>query len=225
MITTCRPEALDSEYVKDFYPLQEGPDGFLQYRLESFDLEQMELYCQQYISRREIEDIDLNRPFFTEVADYLNPIKTIPGLKELCQTPFILSMLVEVLPNILEEIDQEVTPSLTRTQLYDHFTNQWFMRQAIRLQKQYRFEKPDFKATTEELAVYLRIYSENLAAKVLKRGRLEVVIEDQADNSITLDIDLLYPRHVSDITRLSSLTDDRKWLTHLTQRLSRAAAR
>ncbi len=212
VITTCRPEALELGYVKDFYPLQGGPNSFLQYRIEAFDLEQMWRYCQQYISRREKEEIDLKRPFFTKAKDYLRPIRKISGLKELCQTPFILSMLVEVLPSVLKKIEQDATHPLTRARLYDHFTKHWFKRQAIRLQKQYRFKELGFKAPTKELAIYLRIYSENLASKVLKQGRLEVIIEDHPEKPITLDKDLLYPRRISDIHALPDLENDRELL-------------
>ncbi len=214
VITTCRPEALNKTYVTNFYSLHGRSDNFLQYVIQPFDIDQMEAYCYQYISSRFDEASDPNRPFFGEVDDYLKQINKIPGLKKLCQTPFVLSMVVEVLPSILEEMDQEqkTLQPLTRLQLYDHFTKQWFIRQATRLQEQYRFERLGFQATTEELAAYLRLYSENLASKVLKQGRLEVIIEDDPKYSVTLNMDLLYARQVSDIKTLPNLEKHRKQL-------------
>ncbi len=85
-----------------------------------------QMQVEQYLSlmSQQLESV----PSYVEIAD-------ISGLKELITTPFLLSMVVKILPQILARYGKDVEQyeRLTQTALYDLFLENWFLRQEGKL--------------------------------------------------------------------------------------------
>ncbi len=151
-----------------------------------------------------------------EVATYEHYITTLPGVATLAQVPFVLTLLVQVLPRIILEtqnnVEQQDTAhqqALTHDKLYEYFTRQWLHQQACRLWENHSVKETVIRvmnipegaipqvATNDEISHYqferlkacLRLYSENLAKAAfnLGQGKLDVLLDD----SITLHPDLV----------------------------------
>jgi WD40 repeat protein len=179
LIYTCRPEALLSyqNYQQYFYSSHGNlPVSALlsEVRLCPFNGTQV----RQYVARKletllpeERESLNKIDPKWLVPEAYMQAIDTLPGLQELVETPFMLNMLVQVLPMLPEDPTKK---HLTRVKLYQRFTQNWFERQARRLQKEGQL--PSFKG---ELASYLLHYAKNLALDKLVQGKLETLIDEQ----------------------------------------------
>jgi len=77
---------------------------------------------------------------------YWETITKLPDLKEMIRTPFILRMIIEALPQIVEHHQKQESKSaeklrLTRFELYQAFTNQAFERQKGKLLKAHQLPK------------------------------------------------------------------------------------
>ena len=90
--------------------------------------------------------LDLMRQQLETVPSYIE-ISEISGLKELITTPFLLNMVVKILPQILAKYanGEEQHEKLTQTALYDLFLENWFLRQEGKLGAVSRAQ--DIKAT------------------------------------------------------------------------------
>jgi WD40 repeat protein len=67
---------------------------------------------------------------------YEKYIQKLPGLKALLTSPFVLSIVVQVLPSIIDKYEGKENIEqlhLARINLYDHFIEQWFTRQRLKL--------------------------------------------------------------------------------------------
>jgi WD40 repeat protein len=190
LIFTCRPEALINyqNYQQYFYSNPSNLQAnklFSEMRLCPFDIKQIEQYVRGQLDALSEEDRTKIDPQWLSSELYIDAINTLPGLRELVETPFILSMVVQVLPEIMQVPEGYAKNHLTRVQLYQKFTQNWFNKQANRLQAQKNF--PTLKG---ELASYLLHYAKNLALDRLVQGKLETAIDEQD----TLGFYLLAPQ-------------------------------
>lgn len=228
MITTCRPEKFSAEanYIQYFCLTNKHQElialSLMEIQLSLFKEAQIKQYVEQYISyrfpiengfiptqlllarqeSREIEPSDWRKS-----VTYLYYLKAIPNLMALVETPVVLSMVIPILPSILEtariytqkELAKQDLPGessfseamvITRAQLYDVFTKNWFER-----------EKPFFLKQMESLRVrlqnendvlgYMECYAKNLAYQALKQGKLDIIFSDED----TLNPELLRPNN------------------------------
>jgi WD40 repeat protein len=176
VLYTCRLEALTTyqNYQQYFYSNTDNPPAtFSEVRLCPFNNQQIEQYIRkqlEILSAEDREDLDGKDAKWLSAEPYLAAIHTWPGLRELVEIPFILSMLLKVLPKIEKQPEEHIT----RAELYREFTQKWFERQAIRLQRQKQF--PLLKG---KLSSYLLHYAKNLALDRLVEGELDTMIDSQ----------------------------------------------
>jgi WD40 repeat protein/tRNA A37 threonylcarbamoyladenosine biosynthesis protein TsaE len=98
---------------------------------------------------------------------YHSYIQKLPGLQRLLSSPFVLSLVVQVLPSMIEQHQdkENITQlQLARINLYDHFIEQWFARQKKKLVDAGHISEdcPIEEAFTE--------YSKVLAHTLLQKG-------------------------------------------------------
>ena len=72
------------------------------------------------------EDIDDE---WKEQKTYRNLIDKIPGVRELISTPFILSMLVKVIPHLAKKMSSQKQLRLLTIDLYKEFVSQWIEKE------------------------------------------------------------------------------------------------
>ncbi|CAL5993880.1 Pentapeptide_repeats-containing protein [Hexamita inflata] len=122
---TCRSShlACDKYYYKYFisqkfdYEIQ-----FCELVLVHFNNNQIQGYLQRFCLK-----LESNSKYSSEWKDwntYLKYIDIIPGLCHLVENPFILSMIVKVLPNII--LKNNINQTLLSLDLYEEFVQQWF---------------------------------------------------------------------------------------------------
>lgn len=201
-ITFSRPEALsDSEFDKTFSYECEGSVHkakyyflvpFSPYQISSYLLKVVEfLRSLDPIQTQKSNDqlIQLNEPWLlTKDVTKVNPIwerdsseyrhwfeLILPELGEVSQTPFILCLLVQILPTIVEEhrlkktqksFDMELIQLVsTEVGIYDQFTQKWFDYSSKKILDNH----PKLREISGILPQLLEIYSNNLALRLFSK--------------------------------------------------------
>ncbi|BBE09979.1 NB-ARC domain protein [Mycoavidus cysteinexigens] len=127
MVISCRSEYLGQGqgYRKWFQPdqyRQGGAWSFPEVVIEPFSEEEQNQYLEKYVER--------NQPIWD--AQQFNKALEQPHLKELVSNPFLLRVVLEVLP-YLEDEGKPRTAIQLRMDLYNQFVRQWFERNEQRL--------------------------------------------------------------------------------------------
>ena len=134
--------------------LSDGSPDWLHYRVRCvapFTPEQIKDYTGKYVSQQKN---DPNRPQGWDAARYEKALTEIPGLSALVDTPFMLWMILSILPQLTEEqtlkqsktqkeekenkdhekikeIKRSVSPpNITRVEVYERFMRGWFANAA-----------------------------------------------------------------------------------------------
>ncbi len=147
VIISCRTEYLASlgkDYQSRFLPKgdeKESLKAFREIALLPFADEQIREYINKYIQQK--------NPDGWSDKDYWQLIERIPNLKDLVRNPFLLTITIEVLPNLLEPGQEAATAQITRIDLYDQFVRQWFARAKQKLEAKQLAK--DEKAAFEDL--------------------------------------------------------------------------
>jgi len=128
VMITCRPTAFaKADFSSMFTPYKnEAPQHLLLQEVYTapFSDSQIDEYLKQYIARRPTSTWD-------DYMIYKEHICKISGLPLLIQTPFLLYITAEVLPDIVQSYaDQEITErlELSKNKLFDAFIEKWFIR-------------------------------------------------------------------------------------------------
>ena len=193
LLCTCRPEALQlyQDYQQYFcYGEKYKPREELltETTLCSFTTKQIDVYCLEYLKTLPEEEYNKLPKQWQNLETYQHYLKILPGLMDLVQNPFILSMVVQALPTIVEkqklhniiknnyQNNEQLSTEqqhLTRMELYRCFTRQWLDTQASRLQKKQGLSLNYLKGS---LAEYLAVYAKNLAIQQLQAGKLDPIL-------------------------------------------------
>ena len=135
IIFTCRDEILKADYRQQFMPSSPAL-GFSEYRLLPFNELQKENYLLRYVKHNRTEwDLDT----------YKAKLDSIPELNNLISNPFLLSITVKVLPEILLKHTKENEAKriqLTRHDIYQVFMNTQFEERKNKLFKKDNTVKP-----------------------------------------------------------------------------------
>ncbi len=151
-LITCRSQYLYhiSSYERYFTPMREGIEQaslLKQLFIAPFNEEKIALYIQRYEH--------------TIGVSIARRLASMHGLNQLLSKPYLLSLAVEVLPELCtryESLPPEERQTLTQMTLYDLFMDQWFQRQQDKLKKSGHIEadidmKPQFWAYCRDLSV------------------------------------------------------------------------
>jgi DNA replication protein DnaC len=170
IIISCRSSFLINakDYRLDFYPLKQGKSNaaaFTEITLVPFSENQIKRYISVFLKNPPAE-VMLERSDLEEKwqnpQTYLDYIDILPGLKTLISTPFLLRILMEVLPHIVadyQSVPVEERLQLTVTTLYDYFFKNYYIRQAAKLAQQGKLPEDghslidDFAEYSKQLAI------------------------------------------------------------------------
>ncbi|MCW5953938.1 MAG: pentapeptide repeat-containing protein, partial [Propionibacteriaceae bacterium] len=126
MIITSRPDILGSEidYRQQFAPLIDNKlriDLYSRIIIAPFSDKQIRKYLETFVS--------VMQPKWKAADEYWKVIESLPHVLSMIRTPFVLRILVEVLPNLPELKDASIQkPYITRRRLYEEFVKQWIER-------------------------------------------------------------------------------------------------
>ena len=170
IIISCRSSYLINvkDYRLCFYPLEHGKSdtaAFTEINLVPFSEDQIKRYINVFLEKPPAEVL-LERSDLEEKwqnpQTYLDYIDILPGLKTLISTPFLLRILMEVLPHIVadyQSVPVEERLQLTVTTLYDYFFKNYYKRQADKLAQQGKLPEDghslidDFAEYSKQLAI------------------------------------------------------------------------
>ncbi|KAG0268735.1 hypothetical protein BGZ95_002326, partial [Linnemannia exigua] len=133
LLITCRTQYLGPDYRDRFVPKAHGEyhgtsnDLILEAVIAPFSSDQIELYVEMYVPLE---------PRTWVKADYMDKLMSIPNLMDLVKNPFLLTLALEALPDVVEGKSDLAKLRLTRVQLYDTFCNHWLCVNKRRLLEQ-----------------------------------------------------------------------------------------
>ncbi|KAG0292439.1 WD_REPEATS_REGION domain-containing protein [Linnemannia gamsii] len=132
LLITCRSQYLGPDYRIRFVPEAIGKynraadDLFMEAVITPFSKEQIEVYVERYVPLE---------PRTWVKKDYMDKLKVIRNLMDLVRNPFMLTLCLEALPNVVEGKSGFLKLRVTRIQLYDTFVQHWLGVNKRRLQK------------------------------------------------------------------------------------------
>ncbi|KAG0291932.1 hypothetical protein BGZ98_002791, partial [Dissophora globulifera] len=129
MVITCRSEHLGNDYCRRFQPGDRNDctgGALLQEAvITPFSENKIRHYIEKYVTRYAVR---------WEVEDYLQAFGRILGLQDLVRNPFLLTLSLRVLPDMVDLGNDLSYTKVTRIALYDKFVEQWVDRGMVRLQ-------------------------------------------------------------------------------------------
>ncbi|KAG0276430.1 hypothetical protein BGZ96_003281 [Linnemannia gamsii] len=131
LLITCRTQYLGPDYRSRFAPkvadqyTRNINDLFQEAVIAPFSKEQIKDYVDRYVPLEP-------RTWATE--DYMDKLTTIPNLLDLVKNPFLLTLSLEALPNVVQGKSDLSRIRITRVQLYDTFVQHWLGVNKRRLQ-------------------------------------------------------------------------------------------
>ncbi|KAF9901616.1 hypothetical protein EC991_005839, partial [Linnemannia zychae] len=137
MVISCRSQYLGIDYHSYFQPIgdryQQAVGAMFQMAvIASFSRSQIEQYVEQYVQQVLQHAIHPMQTSWT-VKDYMDKLLGIPKLIELVSNPFLLTMALRALPEVVGSGQELSSIRLPRVGLYDKFITQWLKTEKLRL--------------------------------------------------------------------------------------------
>lgn len=137
MLVCCRPEVLTNRRSEVLFR------DFENLHLQKFSKKQIKIYINEYLTKRGVEasaahDKGKDKDNDLAVKEYLDWLRKLPSLKMLVKTPFLLQVLTQTLPAIIQSVSEEdqdemAQRNVTQNELFHVFLDRWFSRQAKRV--------------------------------------------------------------------------------------------
>ncbi|KAK3821479.1 MAG: hypothetical protein J3Q66DRAFT_386314 [Benniella sp.] len=128
MVISCRSEYIGADYRDRFQPVDRNQSSKSAQLREAvitpFSTKQVHNYIDQYVG--------VYQPLW-KAEEYKGAIDRIPSLNELVGNPFLMTLLLEVLPRMMDPGQDMSGTRVTRVLLYDQFIEQWLERGKRRL--------------------------------------------------------------------------------------------
>jgi WD40 repeat protein len=168
VLTSCRSQALlhhNSNYHSLFSPgIKGGPLNEL--ILCPFKEKEIKQYLKLYVTQN--EELEWSE------EEYLTILSQLPDVVKLISNPFVLSMIVRFLPELVQKYGWKVSSefdekeekpiyekmSLTQAELYDSFIEAWFARQLKKLKK----DDKELSITKEDLFKFNQMIAQEMLA-------------------------------------------------------------
>jgi len=126
VIITCRLEYLPACNYDALFKPKGG--AYCKRYVAPFSPKEIESYLKKYVQQQKVR---------WSVEEYQQHFDRLPAIKELIQTPFLLRIIADVLPDIVEGQEEVVEQiKLTRRSLYEKFIDQWFIKHLNRWEEQ-----------------------------------------------------------------------------------------
>ena len=193
MIIGCRAELLAGDYEAWFAPVDEKGQlqrSQLQTRwVAPFDPTQTQNYLKKYVQQRREHQARTGEAWdgWADWRNYQEEIHRLSSIRQFIERPFMLRILVEILPSMKRGRSEEATGQISRLELYDLFLQQLYRRANDKLtlaqreraqqygQQRFRFHEgepmeKDYQEFCENLALYL-FEKRELAARINANGK------------------------------------------------------
>jgi non-ribosomal peptide synthetase component F len=199
VVFTCRKEVLVKDYDK-IHKWFGGNDpqkvNYQRFELQPLTVFQINLYLADYVTKG----------FYTQSAQqrdailrqYQHWIRELPGLSDLIQTPLLLQLVTQILPEIANRVkgqNSSKTITINRSVIYAHFFINWLEIEGQRLTS--APDNSQLEAVFQKeprLSIYIAVYSINLAIQLWESENYEFkILAGTLDDKTTLDQDLLEP--------------------------------
>jgi len=173
VVMSCRSQYLAANYLEFFTPLVDGrprPGLVREKTIAPFSSSQIEQYIKQRVAQGDTQ--------WKNWEDCQRQIATIPGLAFLVKNPFVLTIVVQALPEVIEryaKLAMDEFTRLTRNELYRIFVQQWVDRQQKKLVDSQQIA-PDV-----DMREKFRDFSTKLAQKMQAKGVYIVSYEEGGD--------------------------------------------
>ena len=131
VIITCRTEYLAGRQYRSLFKAdsRQAKDDLAELFIVPFEKEQVDAYLEKLTEQPQ--------NFFKTVEDYREILDKIPGLNELVSTPFILSVITQVLPQLQKKHAEDKlagsSSTINRVMVYETFVHYWFEREENKL--------------------------------------------------------------------------------------------
>ena len=175
VIITCRNEYLmgaSNDYRYQFIPYKSKkpmPHALCIRYIASFSQSEIDKYLERYVQ--------ICKPVWKNWQQYRTYLDTLPGLKHLVETPFLLYIIAEVLP-VLAENKGKISNKITRRTLYEAFVTQWFERGVGKLTT-----RGELKLLGRNPMKTLSEYSQKLAMGLYQTGSDAIQYEEDKKSS------------------------------------------
>jgi len=128
MVISCRSEYIGADYRDRFQPVDRNQlskgASLREAVITPFSPKQVHNYIDQYVG--------VYQPLW-KAQEYKDALDRIPSLSELVGNPFLMTLLLEVLPRMMDPGQDMSGTHVTRVLLYDQFIEQWLERGKRRL--------------------------------------------------------------------------------------------
>ncbi|KAF0529282.1 NACHT domain-containing protein [Gigaspora margarita] len=177
IIISCRPEYLDEDSGKRFWPKENGKKGFQELTLTPFSWAEIEQYIKNYVDYSKKN----NNKLLWNADRYIQEIKTISQIEELVCNPVLLKITLTILPDLRKRGMSQIN----RIVLYDEFIKKWFERAQDRLQKIQlkKEEKEEFVRLKEGFTNHCLQFGKQFASEMFVNSK--VVVNYDPINEIT----------------------------------------
>jgi WD40 repeat protein len=184
MVVSCRSQYLGQDYRSRFQPQSTNhythaiPDLMLEAVIAPFSRVQIGQYVEQYVKALSVHNAPQDRPAWTK-DEYMERLTKIPKLIELVSNPFLLTLALEALPEVVGSRKDLSAIRISRVQLYDGFVNNWLEVNKRRLESSTlsEDERLAFDLILEDDFLYHGIqFQKDLAAAIYeKQGGQRVI--------------------------------------------------
>ncbi|KAG0263148.1 WD_REPEATS_REGION domain-containing protein, partial [Linnemannia exigua] len=176
LVVSCRNQYLGADYRSRFQPpaashyARATADLLQEAVIASFSRAQIQQYVDQYVNGLPEHDATGNKPSWTR-EDYMETLVNVHKLMELVSNPFLLTLSLEALPEVIDPREDLSTTRITRVQLYDGFVKRWLEVNKARLESSPLTDKErsELDLLIEDNFFYHGMqFQKNLAAAIFK---------------------------------------------------------
>ncbi|KAG0256432.1 hypothetical protein BGZ95_005497 [Linnemannia exigua] len=184
MVVSCRSQYLSADYRSWFHPQPANHydratlDLMLEAVIAPFSRLQIEQYVEHYC-----KDLSTNTLIQDQLAwtkeEYMERLTKIPKLMELVSNPFLLTLSLQALPEVIGSRKELSAIQITRVQLYDGFVKQWLEVNKRRLEESHLSdnERMEFYLILDDGFFYHGIqFQKDLAAAIFKEQEGQPVV-------------------------------------------------
>ncbi|KAF9947063.1 Transducin (beta)-like 1 X-linked receptor 1 [Modicella reniformis] len=164
MVISCRSEYLGSDY-------QLHQKIFQHAVIMPFSVDQVQNYINQYVPTHQT---------LWESDNYIMALDRIPGLKSIVKNPLLLSLSMEVLPQMTRPGRHILMSRHSKVRFYDHLVEHWFESDQVQLEKQeltHQARAAFEKLTADEFTLKGVNYMKELAVAIYKNQHGTPVVE------------------------------------------------
>ncbi|KAF9122094.1 hypothetical protein BGW39_010048, partial [Mortierella sp. 14UC] len=185
MVISCRSQYLGTDYRSRFRPQPANhydratSELMLEAVIAPFSRQQIEQYVEQYGKNLSMYAFIQHRPAWTK-EEYMERLTRIPKLMELVSNPFLLTLSLQALPEIIGSRKDFAAIHITRVQLYDGFVKQWLEVNKRRLEgsRLSDKERSEFYLLLDDGFDYHGIrFQKDLAAAIFKEQEGQPVVD------------------------------------------------